>query len=162
MAFDAYLKIDGVEGESTADGFENQIEIYSFSWGASNPVTIGPGTKGSGGGRVSLSSFNIMKKTDKTSPVLFMQCCQGKHYDSAVLSMRKAGGDQNVYLSYTFSQVYVDSIQWSGSSGGDDTPTESVSFTFAKVEISYCPQKTDGSLDSPIKGSWDQTTVKKA
>ena len=31
----------------------------------------------------------------------------------------------------------VESVQWSGSSGGDDTPTESVSFAFAKVEIDY-------------------------
>ena len=34
----------------------------------------------------------------------------------------------------------VESIQWSGSSGGDDTPTESVSIAFAKVKISYSKQ----------------------
>ena len=33
---------------------------------------------------------------------------------------------------YTFTDVMVDSIQWSGSPGGDDVPTESVSFAFAK------------------------------
>ena len=32
MAFDAFLKIDGVNGESTRKGFEKQIEIQSFSW----------------------------------------------------------------------------------------------------------------------------------
>ena len=39
MAFDTYLKIEtpDVAGEATATGFEGQIEIYSFSWGASNP-----------------------------------------------------------------------------------------------------------------------------
>lgn len=30
MAFDTFLKIDGVEGESAASGMEKQIEIYSF------------------------------------------------------------------------------------------------------------------------------------
>jgi type VI secretion system secreted protein Hcp len=34
MAYDVFLDIKGVEGESTAKGFEKKIEIYSFSWGA--------------------------------------------------------------------------------------------------------------------------------
>ena len=37
----------------------------------------------------------------------------------------------------------VESIQWSGSSGGDDTPTESVSFAFAKVKVTYSKQEFD-------------------
>ena len=32
---DYYLKIDGVEGESTADRHKGEIEILSYSWGAS-------------------------------------------------------------------------------------------------------------------------------
>ena len=31
MAFDAYLKIEGLDGESTSKGMEKQIEIESFS-----------------------------------------------------------------------------------------------------------------------------------
>ena len=70
MAFDAFLKIDGVNGEATRKGFEKQMEILSFSWGASNPSTIGAGGGGGGGGKVSVSSFNVMKKSDAASPIL--------------------------------------------------------------------------------------------
>lgn len=162
MAFDTYLKIESpdLKGESTAKGFEGAIEIYSFSLGASNPVTVGSGTGGMSGGKVSVSSFNLMKKTDKSSPELFMANCTGKHYGKAVVSMRKAGGKQEEFLTYTFTEVMVESIQWSGSSGGDDTPTESVSLAFGKVEISYKAQKADGTLDSSaVKGQWDLTKV---
>ena len=53
---------------------------------------------------------------------------------------RDTAGKQGTYLQYDFTDVMVESIQWSGSSGGDDTPTESVSFAFAKVKITYNKQ----------------------
>jgi type VI secretion system secreted protein Hcp len=162
MAFDTFLKIESpdLKGESTAKSFEGQIELYSFSWGASNPVTVGSGTSGLGAGRVSVSSFNVMKKTDKASPELFMACCTGKHYGKATVTMRKAGGKQENFLVYTFTEVMVESIQWSGSSGGDDTPAESLSLAFGKVEVSYTAQKPDGTMESsPVKAQWDLTKI---
>ena len=113
MAFDTFLDIKDAPGESTAKGYEGKIEIYSFSWGASNPSTIGSGTGGGGAGKVSISSFNIMKRTDSASPKLFQSCCRGDHYDAATVTMRKAGGTagQVVFLTYKFTEVFVDSIQ---------------------------------------------------
>ena len=160
MAFDAFLKIEGVDGESTRKGFEKQMEIQSFSFGASNPSTIGAGGGGGGGGKVSVSSFNIMKKSDAASPLLFLTCCQGDHYPTAVVTLNKSAGKAPIdFIKYEFEEVYVDNIQWSGASGGDDTPMENVSFSFAKVSITYTPQKPDGSKGSPAVGAWDLTLV---
>jgi type VI secretion system secreted protein Hcp len=161
MAFDTYLKLDNIDGETTTKGFEKQIEIYSFSWGASNPTSVGPGGSGLGAGRVSVSSFNIMKKSDATSPKLFQACCTGTHIPKATVTMRKAGGESPVnFLVYEFEGVMVESVQWSGSSGGDDTPTESVSLAFSKVSIRYTPQAAKGTAaPKPIEGAWDITTV---
>jgi type VI secretion system secreted protein Hcp len=163
MAFDTYLKIDGVEGEAMHAKHSKEIEIYSFSWGASNPTTVGSGSGGLSAGKVSVSSFNIMKKTDKTSPVLFNACCNGKHFANAVVTMNKASGDagQAPFLVYTFTDVMVESVQWSGSSGGDDTPTESVSLAFAKVEIEYQQQDAKGAVGKPVLASWDLQKVTK-
>jgi len=159
MAYDTYMKIDGIKGEATRAGFEGWIELYSFSLGASNPVTIGSGTTGAGGGKANVSSFNIMKKTDSTSPLLFQQCCMGKHFASAQVVLQKASGDQKAlaYLVYDFTEVYVESVQWSGSAGGDETPAESVSLAFGKVQVSYTPQTATGAPGSPVRGSWDLT-----
>ena len=164
MAFDTFLDLDGIPGESTAKGMEKKIEIYSFSWGASNPTSVGPGKTGISAGRVSVSSFNLMKKTDDSSATLFLKCCQGATIPKATVTMRKAGGDagQKPFLVYKFTEVMVESIQWSGSSGGDDTPTESVSLAFAKVEIEYWLAGKDGKVTEKGKGAtWDLTTVDK-
>ena len=161
MPFDAYLDIAEVPGEATAKGFEKKIEIFSFSWGASNPVTIGPGTGGAASGRVSISSFNVMKKTDVASPKLFKACCTGDHFPLMKVSLRKqtgAGGQDN-FLIYQFDEVYFESIQWSGSTGGDATPTESVSFAFGKVTIEYKTQGKDGKLVAGTPVVWDVRTV---
>jgi type VI secretion system secreted protein Hcp len=154
MAFDAYLKLDGVEGEATDKGFEKQINILSFSWGVSNPST--PIGTGAGAGKVSVSDFSVMKWTDKSSANLFQSCCSGKHYPKATLTLRKAGGDKPVdYLKYEFKTLFVTSLQWSGSRGGDDVPTESVSFSFASVEVTYTEQSEKGAAAKPQIAGWD-------
>jgi len=160
MAYDAFMWLEGepkAEGETQDKVYKDKkaFELYSFSWGASNPTTIGSASEGAGGGKVSISSFNIMKKTDKASPVLFYACCSGGHYDKAHVVLRKAGGEQIEYLQYDFEEVYVESVQWSGSAGGDDTPSESVSFAFGKCEIKYTPQTVKGQKATPIPASWD-------
>lgn len=163
MAFDTFMYFTGgapkIEGETTDNTFKDKkaFEIYSFSWGASNPVTIGSATTGMGAGKVSISSFNIMKKTDNSSPQLFQACCSGTHYPEATVVMRKAGGKQYQFIKYDFKEVMVESVQWSGSSGGDDTPSESVSFAFGHVDVTYTPQKPDGTEGTANPASWDLT-----
>lgn len=171
MAFDTYMIIDKgnpVKGESTVTGLTNPaatgwFEIFSWSWGASNPTTVGTTGSGLSAGKVSVSSFNIMKKTEASSPFLFQGCATGEHYKTATVVMRKAAGKANkqiIFIQYDFQDVMVESIQWSGSSGGDDTPTESVSFAFAKVTLQYWPQNTEtGAQGTAIPASWDLTTA---
>ena len=162
MAFDTFVYFEGknkIDGESTDKEFsaKNAFEIYSFSFGASNPTTVGSGTGGLTGGKVSLSSFNIMKKTDAASAALFQGCAAGTTMEKMVVVLRKAGGDKQLkFLTFTFDEVMVESIQWSGSSGGDDSPSESLSIAFRKVTIAYQPQGNDGAAKGGEKtASWD-------
>jgi type VI secretion system secreted protein Hcp len=160
MAFDAFLKIEGVDGESTRSGFEKQIELLSFSWGATNTAVVGSAGAGGGTGKASVSSFNCVKATDAASPPLFQACCSGKHFPKAKVTLRKAGGDAPVdYLVYEFEKVYIDGIKWSGSTGGDDRPTESVGISFGKVTVTYTPQSDTGATGSPVVASWNLQTV---
>ena len=157
MAFDTYLVIKEVKGEAT--GYKDAIEVFSFSFGASNPISIGTHSAGASSGKVSVSSFNVMKKTDAASTQLFLACCQGAHFKNMEVHMRKqtGKGGQQDFLTYTFETVFVESIQWSGSSGGDDVPTESVSFAFGSVHIEYKKQKADGTLEAGGDAKWDLT-----
>jgi len=161
VGYDSYIKIEGLPGESRKTGFEQQIEILSFSFGSSNSTNFGPGSTGSaGGGRTSVSDFSLMKRTDTCSPQLFKNCCGGKDYTGATVSLNKQTGTTSyVYLKYEFEDVFVTSVQWSGSGGGgDDSPMESVSFCFGKVTVTYTPQKDDGTPGDPVVNSYDVRT----
>lgn len=159
MAFDAYLLIPGVDGTATRKGFEKQMEILSFSFGASNPSTIGTGGGGGGGGKATVSSFNVMKRSDTGSAKLFSHCCGGEHFPKATVTLNKSGGKESVdFLKYEFENVFVNSIQWSGTSGGDDTPMESLSMSFGKVTITYKGQTDKGTAGENIVTSWNVQT----
>ncbi len=163
MAYDAFLKIDGITGESQKDKHKGEIEVSSFALGAANPTSVGVGT-GLAAGKVQLSDFSVVKPTDKSSPTLFLNCCAGKSFSKATAAIQKATGGTTgeTYLQYDFTNVYVTSIQWSGSGGsgggGHDTPHETVTFAFESMKITYKPQGADGSLGSQVMAGWNQAT----
>ena len=160
MSFDAYLDLEGIPGEATAEGFEKKIGIFSFSWGASAATTVGATKGGISASKVHISSFNFMKQLDESSVPLFQACCTGAHIPKGVLTLRKqTGSKQEGFLVYTLTDVMVESIQTSGSSGGDDTPTESLSLAFAKMEVEYKKQGKDGKLTAAGQAAWDLTKV---
>ena len=39
MPSDVFLKVDGVEGESSDSKHKNEIEVLSFSWGVTQAIT---------------------------------------------------------------------------------------------------------------------------
>ena len=157
MAADLFLKLDGIDGESQKDGHVNEIEIFSFSNGASNPSSVGMGT-GSGAAKVELSSISFQKQTDKASPKLFLKCCDGTHIATGKLTCREAGGTSPVeYFTYDLEECFIDSVSWGGSSGGGK-PSESVSMSFKKVVVTYYPQNPDGSKGDKMVGGWDVST----
>jgi type VI secretion system secreted protein Hcp len=159
VPFDAFLKLEGIDGETTDSKHKNEIEVLSFSWGVSNPATAGYGG-GAGAGKASLSDFNFMLRTQKASPKLFLACASGKHMKEAVLTCRMAGERQLEFLKLKFTDVLISSFQQSGSEGGDSTPMESVSLSFAKLEETYTPSDSKGSTGKPVKGGWDVTQNK--
>ena len=153
MAADMLLYIDGVKGESQIEGKSDWIDIMSYSLGASNPSSVSTGM-GSGAGKVSISSLSVQKVIDKSSPILFLKCCTGKHFAKAKLAVREAGDKPLEYVVMNFEQVYVDNISWGGAAGGGK-PTESIAFSFAKITIDYYPQKADGTLGEKVPAGWD-------
>ncbi len=150
-AVDYFLKLDGIDGESTAKGHEKWIELESFSWGISNHVTIGAG--GAGAGKAVPSDFSLTMPYSKASPQIFLKVVSGQSIPTATVSAAKAGGEQTSdFLKWKMSDVFISSYATEGSTA---TPFEQVSLTFLKIEVSYSTQLADGSLDVPITGSFD-------
>lgn len=134
-AVDAYLKIGDIKGESMDAEHSGDIEVLSWSFGASQggmmmgrPSMMGsqqPPPPGPG-------AMTITKSYDKASPKLLEACARGQHIPKAVLSVRKTGGGQQQYLTYELENVMISG--YSMSSGGD-RPTESLSLNYTKIQF---------------------------
>jgi type VI secretion system secreted protein Hcp len=134
-----FLKLDGIKGESTDKDHKGEIAIDGFALSAQGATQASGG--GGGAGKVSIQSFSITKKLDKSSPLLFQAAATGKHIKDAVLSFaRKAGGEQKTYLKFEFQSILISGVQDGGASGGG-APTEQVSFAFQKCKETFYDSK---------------------
>lgn len=157
---DYFLKVDGVDGESTDDKHKGEIEIESWSFGSTNAGSFSSGG-GGGSGKVVMADFHFVKKVDKSSAKLFVSCATGEHLKTATLVCRKAGKDQQEFLTIILSPVLVSSFQTGGSAGSDVIPMDQISLNYGKIEFKYKEQKPDGSLGGEVIGGWDVTANKK-
>ena len=171
MAFDAFLNIDGVKGESTDDKHKDWIEVLSFSHGATQPSSATASSAGGGTTeRVSFDDLMVTKHIDKASAKLHEMCASGKHVATVTLQLCRAGGDKLQYMEVKMEQVIISSVQASGmaangatngSSTPDNLPTEQVTFNFGKIKWTYTQQKrADGSGGGNVTGGWDLTANK--
>ena len=76
MAVDIHIKIDTIPGMSVVKGFEDQIQIESFSWGMSQTTNFAVSGGGTAG-KVSMKDFNFTHLVDKATPKLMAACCKG-------------------------------------------------------------------------------------
>jgi type VI secretion system secreted protein Hcp len=143
MSVDSFLKLGDLKGESPVKGFEDQIQLLSWGWGMSQSGTTHHGT-GGGAGKVSVSDLNLTHKVDAASPGLVLACCNGKHFEEATLTMRKAGEKPLDYLIVKLKDIIVTNVSQSGSAGSDEV-MESFSLNFASFEIAYQPQDNKGA-----------------
>ncbi|MEJ2157465.1 MAG: type VI secretion system tube protein Hcp [Desulfobacteraceae bacterium] len=97
MAFDTFVKIDGIEAESSDSQHSGWIEAIDFSIGASQHVSM---TASSAGGataeRADIKPFTFTKQVDSSSPKLFQACAAGTHFNKITIALYRAGGDEKV------------------------------------------------------------------
>ncbi len=154
MATDMFIKIGDLKGESKDDKHKEEIDVLAWSWGASNSGSAHVGG-GAGAGKVNIQDLSFTKYIDKCSPDLLLACCNGKHFDTAKLVVRKAGELPLEYLTIDLTEVMITSVS-TGGSGGEDRLTENVTLNFAKVNVNYLEQGPKGGKNGgPYKMGWD-------
>jgi type VI secretion system secreted protein Hcp len=157
VAANIFLKFDPeIKGESMQTGYEDQIEILSYSWGVTQ---AGGYSYGSGGtsAKANVQDLSVSFRMCPASPKLMQYCATGKHLDSAVLTCLEASETPQKYLEVTLTDVVLSSYQTGGS--GDDKPIESMTLNFAKIKKEYFKQDDKGVVTSAGTGSWNQQTA---
>ena len=157
MAYDGFLKIDGIPGESTDDKHQAWIEIISFKHEVSQPA--GSATSrvgGRTGARVDIRDFVINKVVDKSSPNLHLYCCTGKHIPKIVVELCEAAGDKHMYMRYTMTDCIVSAVKPSGVANEQIfvRPIEEVSFNFGTIQWEYVPTDHMGKAQAALMTGW--------
>jgi type VI protein secretion system component Hcp len=101
--------------------------VSAYSWGASNPVSVGSGGGGAGAGKVNVQDLSVSKETDAMTPSLIRAVTTGEHLQQVAVQFTKG-----VFTSsYCLSDAIVTSVS-NGASARQDRPTDNVSFNFAR------------------------------
>lgn len=141
-ASDYLLELGDVKGESKTKfgggggggGSGGQIEVQSFSWGASNPTSIG--SSGMSAGKAAAAPAappagpgTVVVTTSGTSA----KCATGKHFANAVLTARTG--------KYTLEDVTVTACDVHGDPHVQEMSYGKVSYSDLSMTSSPAPKK---------------------
>lgn len=157
MAFDAYLQIEGIEGESTDAGHEGWIQLKAFSHNVSNETTGQSGGGHHTGGRATHSDVVVTKPLDGSSPNLSLACCQGKSMAKATIDLCRSGAsgtDVVPYQKVELSDVVITSVAPLANEA-TDFPHETLSLTYGTISWTYTKTDITGNPAGEIVTGWD-------
>jgi type VI secretion system secreted protein Hcp len=157
MAFDCFLKIETIPGESTDDKHKDWIEVLSFSTGISQGSAGSRSTAGArSSGRADFADFTVVHSLDKASPKLALACAKGEHIKTVTMTLNRAGGNKEQYMEYKLEDVLVSSVNSNGSmQSGDTLPQEEISFNYGKMTWTYTEtDKKTGAAKGKVSAAW--------
>ena len=151
----AYIKFDGVDGESQDKDHKNWSDLQSFSQTVHKP---GSGQTGSARrrGDVILEDVQCMKQLDKSSPKLAEAVCKGKVFPKVEIHVTASTTDAGrvTYYAYELKNVLVTSYQVSGVGQSESIPTDSFSLNFEEIKVTYTEVDSKGSKKGNVDYSW--------
>lgn len=159
LAFDAFLKIDVIPGESVDSKHKDWIEILSYSHSV-KPMVMPDSF---------FDVFTVVHTLDKASPKLALYCCNGTHFKEVLLQLCDPNRASYNIMAYKFTDVIVSGVKIRESpltgimiresptssamireSPYECLPLEEVSFNYGKIEWTYTTP--DGNT---VRTSWD-------
>jgi type VI secretion system secreted protein Hcp len=135
--FDAFLKLDGIPGESSDHKHKDEIQLESFSWGASNAGNSDTG------GKLSLQDFSFTAKIGVQSPKLFEALANQSGIENGTLTVTSGRETEmvlmlgNIHVSGYKESLALPAVPCDrgDQNAANNAPTESVSLNFTKIEF---------------------------
>lgn len=149
-AVDMFMKIGGVDGESTDKDHKDWINLLSVSWSVNAPAT----SSGQRTGPPSISGMTIKNVLDKSTPKLFEAAITGQHQDVKIDFCKSS--DKDCYLRYELKNAIITSYSVGGSSG-EDILTEQITLNFEEIKVTYTKQDKGKSTGETVEYSWRVT-----
>lgn len=159
-AVDYFLLLDGIPGDSHDPRHRGEIEVESFTWGESLPVTTGIATGGqTRTGRVTIRPLVVRARTGTATPELLLACASGRLVAQGRLAGRSSEGPGEDFLTITLTRVQVTSLTVAAEQPGG-APTDEVALSFDGIAMSVAPVAPvarTGAIAAPVTAQWPPT-----
>ncbi|MCO6467095.1 MAG: type VI secretion system tube protein Hcp [Bradyrhizobiaceae bacterium] len=139
-AYEAYLQIEGVDGEVVVKGFDGAIQLLGYDWGIVSPRDP---QSGQSTGKRMHKPITITKRVDATSALLASLCASGKPIARATLTVQRPSlqGAMENFLKIELTNILVTSIAHLDPDVDDDglldrmgiNVVERLSFVYEKI-----------------------------
>ena len=150
-----YSDIDGIPGESTDAGYEDWIEVESFSFSVSTPTQ---GSTGSSRRRsIIFDDIILTKWVDKATPKLMEAVARGTVISSVEIVFTKYVSDSIVeYYGYELENVIVTSYQSTGTVG--EIPLDTLTLSYEEITVTYTEYSDTGKPLGNVEWYWNVET----
>jgi type VI secretion system secreted protein Hcp len=163
--FDIFLKLNGIDGESTTKGHEKEIEVVSYDQSIDSTIPSGGGA-GGGAGKATFSGVRFSKLLDSASMPIALACASGLHIAHARFAFRRAPSDfyvvtlEDVIVTHAGQCATTDTqsplaFETLAKSSTGAALLEEVTLNFGKIRWEYRPIGPKGTGLPPITGGWD-------
>ncbi len=144
MAFDGFIKLDGIDGESTDDKHQGWIEICDCNMEILQTVsTTASSAGGAAAERANFSDLRFTKLLDKSSPQLALACAKGKHFDKVTIELCRAGSEKTKFMEIKMDDCLISAI---AMNAGVDFPSETIHLNYGKIRWTYTQQNRRGGM----------------
>src|SRR5262245_22144889 len=144
-----FLKLDGIQGESTDPAHPREIILLSYSQSFTRPA-------GGGATTANCGAVTVTKLIDTSSASLIAAVLTARPVPTGVITFRKTGEPPLEYYTVRLTDVLIQSINQSDVSPTDPTTIlEQISMSARRFQFEYTPQLADGSLGQTVTFGWD-------
>ena len=151
----AFIKFDGVDGESKDQDHQGWSDLSSF-----RQVQIKPGGTMSGASRrrgdVILEDITCTKELDKASPKIAEAVCKGTVFAKVEIQLTASytGAGRVTYYKYELSNCWVTHYAISGSGQAEEVPTEEFKIAFEEMTVTYTEHDSAGTPLGTTSYKW--------
>ncbi|NJM32706.1 MAG: type VI secretion system tube protein Hcp [Limnobacter sp.] len=141
---DMFLALSGsrqgaIQGESSANGHNQEIEINSWSWGMSQDVNL----VAHGQSKASSRAIQVTKDVDRSSTAIMSALKSAEVLSEVVLVCRDSGGERPIdYLKIRLRSARICDYEISGAGSESNARQvqETFSLAFKDIEVTYTPK----------------------
>ncbi len=146
-----YCKINTINGNVTAKGFENQIELKSFHIGAARAVSMDTGNGCNRDiGATQFFPAEIIKPVDNATTHFFDAITKRESLPQVIITKTKTDSSLSPIVQYTLHDVHIVSTQ-TIMDDDDEHPFETIKLAYQALETKVF---ATGKASSPMSSGY--------